>query len=80
MSIKRVLDSLNLGSIREFLTSLYHGAGPGRKPYDPVCMLKTQLLKHLLRVPCARAQTKLKMKQSYKPMGPVAQLGRAPGF
>jgi len=34
--------------------SLYHEAGPGRKPYDPVSMLKAQLLKHLLRVPSDR--------------------------
>ena len=54
MSIKRVLDSLNVGSIRGFLTSLYHRAGSGRKPYDPVSMLKAQLLKHLLRVPSDR--------------------------
>jgi transposase len=54
LGIKRVLGSLNLGSIRGFLMSLYHGAGPGRKPYDPVSMLKAQLLKHLLRVPSDR--------------------------
>jgi len=54
LSIKRVLDSLNLDSIRGFLMSLYHGVGPGRKPYDPVSMLKAQLLKHLLRVPSDR--------------------------
>jgi transposase len=34
--------------------SLYHGVGPGRKPYDPVYMLKAQLLKHLFRVPSDR--------------------------
>jgi len=34
--------------------SLYHRVGPGRKPYDPVSMLKAQLLKHLLRVPSDR--------------------------
>lgn len=34
--------------------SLYHGVGPGRKPYDPVHMLKAQLLKHLFRVPSDR--------------------------
>jgi len=34
--------------------SLYHEAGSGRKPYDPVSMLKAQLLKHLLRVPSDR--------------------------
>ena len=54
MSIKQVLGSLNLGSIRRFLMSLYHTAGPGRKPHDPVSMLKAQLLKHLLRVPSDR--------------------------
>jgi len=49
-----VLDSLNLGSVRGFLMSLYHRAGSGRKPHDPVSMLKAQLLKHLLRVPSDR--------------------------
>ena len=54
MGIKQVLGSLNLGCIRGFLMSLYHEAGPGRKPYDPVSMLKAQLLKQLLRVPSDR--------------------------
>jgi len=54
LSIKRVLGSLDLGSVRRLLTSLYHEVGPGRKPYDPVCMLKAQLLKHLFRVPSDR--------------------------
>ena len=49
-----MFSSLNLGSIRGFLTSLYHGVGLGRKSYDPVSMLKAQLLKHLLRVPSDR--------------------------
>ena len=49
-----MLDSLNLGSIRGFLMSLYHRDGFGRKPYDPVSMLKAQLLKHLLRIPSDR--------------------------
>jgi len=49
-----VLKSLNLGSIPKFLTSLYHREGAGRKPYPAVCMLKAQLLKHLLRVPSDR--------------------------
>jgi len=40
LSIKQALDSLNLGSIRMFLMSLYHREGAGRKPYDPVSMLK----------------------------------------
>jgi len=59
LSIKQVLGSLNLSSIRGFLMSLYHGAGPGRKPHDPVSMLKAQLLKHLLRVPSDRRLTLL---------------------
>ena len=54
MSIRQVLGSLNLGSIRGFLMSLYHGEGAGRKPYPPVSMLKTQLLKHLRRIPSDR--------------------------
>ena len=54
MSIRLVLGSLNLGSIRRFLTSLYHREGRGRKPYPPVCMLKAQLLKYLWRVPSDR--------------------------
>jgi transposase len=49
-----VLCSLNWSSIRGFLMSLYHWAGAGRKPYDPVSVLKAQLLKHLLRVPSDR--------------------------
>ncbi len=54
MSIKRVLGSLNLNSIRTFLTSLYHRKGAGRKPYNPVCLLKAQILKHLWRIPSDR--------------------------
>ena len=34
--------------------SLYHGEGAGRKPYNPVSMLKAQLLKCLFRVPSDR--------------------------
>jgi len=34
--------------------SLYHTEGAGRKPYDPVSMLKAQLLKYLRRVPSDR--------------------------
>ena len=54
MGIKLVLGSLNLSSVQKFLTSLYHGSVRGRKPYNPVSMLKAQLLKHLLRVPSDR--------------------------
>jgi transposase len=34
--------------------SLYHREGAGRKPYNPVSMLKAQLLKYLYRVPSDR--------------------------
>jgi transposase len=54
LSIKRVLDSLDLECIRGFLASLYHREGAGRKPYNPVSVLKAQVLKHLLRVPSDR--------------------------
>jgi len=54
LSIKRVLDSLDLECVREFLMSLYHRGGAGRKPYPAVSMLKAQLLKHLRRVPSDR--------------------------
>jgi len=49
-----VLGSLDLGSIRGLLTSLYHKVGSGRRPYPPVSMLKAQLLKHLWRIPSDR--------------------------
>ena len=54
MRIRQVLSSLNLGSIRQFLTSLYHRKGAGRKPYNPVSMLKAQILKYLRRIPSDR--------------------------
>jgi transposase len=54
LSIKNVLGSLNLSSIRGFLTSLYHKKGAGRKPYNPVSLLKAQILKHLWRIPSDR--------------------------
>ena len=37
-----MLGSLNLGSIRGFLTSFNHREGAGRKPYPAVCMLKAR--------------------------------------
>ena len=33
---------------------LYHKKGAGRKPYNPVSMLKAQLLKYLRRIPSDR--------------------------
>jgi len=52
--------------------SLYQGEGAGRKPYDPACMLKAQLLKHLLRVPSDR-RLSLLLKRNRK-------MARACGF
>jgi hypothetical protein len=49
-----VLRSLDLGGIGGFLLSLYQGEGAGRKPYNPVYTLKSQLLKHLQRIPSDR--------------------------
>ena len=54
MKIKQVLNSVNTRHIRRQLRDLYHRKGPGRKPYNPISMLKAQLLKHLLRIPSDR--------------------------
>jgi len=54
VKIKWVLDSINPKSLRRLLKSLYHRKGPGRKPYNPISMLKVLLLKHLLRIPSDR--------------------------
>jgi transposase len=54
VKIKRVLDSINLRGLRRLLRALYHRKGPGRKPYNPLSMLKAQLMKHLLRIPSDR--------------------------
>jgi len=59
LGIRRVLSSLNLNCVHGFLTSLYHGEGAGRNPYNPVSMLKAQLLKCLFRVPSDRRLTLL---------------------
>jgi len=72
LSIKQVLDSLNLECIRGFLMSLYHKVGRGRKPYPAVSMLKIQLLKHLWRVPSDR-RLALLLKRN-------RQMARACGF
>jgi len=72
LSIKQVLCSLNYGCIRGFLTSLYHREGAGRKPYNPVSMLKAQLLKHLWRVPSDRRLSLLLKRNK--------QVARACGF
>jgi len=52
--MKRVLDSINPKSLRRLLKRLYHRKGPGRKPYNPISLLKAQILKHLLRIPSDR--------------------------
>jgi transposase len=50
LNVKRVLDSLNLHQIRTDLRKHYHQGGPGRNPFNPISMLKAQLVKHLLRI------------------------------
>ncbi|MGD0803930.1 MAG: transposase, partial [Candidatus Bathyarchaeia archaeon] len=54
MNVERVLDSLNLNQIRAELAEHYHLEGPGRKPINPLSMLKAQLAKHLLQIPSDR--------------------------
>jgi transposase len=49
-----VLNSVNTKHTRRLLRDLYHRKGPGRKPLNPMAMLKAQLLKHLLRIPSDR--------------------------
>ena len=67
-----MIDSLDLECIPGFLASLYHGEGAGRKPYNPVSLLKAQVLKHLLRVPSDR-RLALLLKRNRK-------MGKACGF
>ena len=54
MNVERVLDSLNLDGIHTLLMEHYHTDGPGRNPFDPLAMFKSQLLKHLLQIPSDR--------------------------
>ena len=65
MKIKRVLDSINHRSLRRLLRGLYHRKGPGRKPYNPLSMLKAQLLNHLLRIPSDR-RLALRLKHDWR--------------
>jgi transposase len=51
VKIKKVLNSVNNEHIRKLLKELYHQKGRGRKPYNPLSILKAQILKHLLRIP-----------------------------
>jgi len=52
--MRQVLDSLSARRLHKLMIGLYHRIGPGRKPYNPLSMLKAQLLKHLLRIPSDR--------------------------
>ncbi|MCW3990482.1 MAG: transposase [Candidatus Bathyarchaeota archaeon] len=54
MKIKQVLNSVNTKHTRRLLKGFYHKKGPGRKPLNPLAMLKAQLMKHLLRIPSDR--------------------------
>jgi transposase len=65
VKIKQVLDSVNSRSLRRLLRALYHRKGPGRKPINPLSMLKAQLLKHLLRIPSDR-RLSLRLKHDRK--------------
>ena len=49
-----MLCSLNNDSISSFLMSHYYKEGAGRNPYNPVSMLKAQILKYLWRIPSDR--------------------------
>ena len=46
-----MLDSINYRRISRLLKGFYHRKDTGRKPYNPLSMLKAQLLKHLFRIP-----------------------------
>ena len=72
MKIKKVLNSVNNKHIRRLLKALYHRKGRGRKPYNPLSMLKAQILKHLLRIPSDR-RLALRLKNDRK-------AGKACGF
>jgi transposase len=65
VKVKQVLDSVDSGSISDLLGSLYRQEGLGRKPYNPVSVLKAQLLKHLLRIPSDR-RLALRLKHDRK--------------
>lgn len=54
MKIRQVLNSVNTPHTRRLFKGFYHKKGPGRKPIDPLAMLKAQLLKHILRMPSDR--------------------------
>jgi transposase len=65
VKIKQVLNSVNIPHTRRLLKGFYHRKGPGRKPINPLAMLKAQLLKHLLRIPSDR-RLALRLKHDRK--------------
>jgi transposase len=65
VKIKRVLDSINLRGLQRLLRALYHRKGPGRRPCNPLSMLKAQLMKHLLRIPSDR-RLALRLKHDWQ--------------
>jgi hypothetical protein len=72
LNVERVLDSLNLDGIRIILWKQYHNTGPGRRPIDPLTMLKAQLIKYLLQIPSDR-RLALRLRRDHR-------LSRACGF
>jgi len=60
-----MLSSVNTKHTRHLLRDLYHRKGPGRKPLNPMAMLKAQLMKHLLRIPSDR-RLALRLKHDRK--------------
>ena len=68
MKIRQALNSVNARHIRRLLRGLYHRKGPGRRPYNPLSMLKAQLLKHLLRIPSDR-RLALRLKHDMRAAG-----------
>ena len=77
MNVKRVLDSLNLDQIRTELTDHYHREGPGRKPINPLSMLKAQLAKHLLNIISDR-RLALRLRNDHKVARACGFRGRTP--
>jgi len=65
VNLKRVLDSVDSKNLRRLLRGFYHRRGPGRKPYNPMSMLKAQLMKHLIRIPSDR-RLALRLKHDWR--------------
>jgi len=72
-----VLDSLNLDQIRTELADHYHRQGPGRKPINPLSMLKAQLAKHLLNIISDR-RLALRLRNDHKVARACGFRGRTP--